>query len=417
MDDVIDYTPYHTSENEAQEKKDRRIGLGTLGLGEMLIRLGVRYGSEEGQQFVDRIYKGIVVEAYKASIDLAEERGAFPAFDYDKFIQSDFMQRLLPELPDEYKDKLKKTGIRNVTILSAAPTGSTGTMIGTSTGIEPYYALSYYRSGRLGKTKIREGILDEYLHENEGASEDNLPDYFVTAHDVTPEEHIKMQASIQKWIDSSISKTTNLPNSATVDDVSNIYKLAYELGIKGTTVFRDGCLDVQVLEEDKPKTEANNSSSARSAYTLRPNLVTGQTEKIKMPKSKLYITTNSVDGNVVEVFLNGTDNGEIDALYNYIGRLISTMLKHGVPLSDIVKQGAKVPGGEPFWYKGDLDDKGRLLKNTPSTISHILGRFLSGEQREKIESKGGKKCPQCKENLRLEEGCMNCHNCGYSKCV
>lgn len=420
LDDVADYNPYHDPRIKEIQMRDRRIGLGTLGLGEALIRMGVSYG-EKSVPVVEEIYKFIAIEAYKASIDLAEEKGSFPAFRYDKYVQSGFMKRLFPELPREYQKKLSKNGIRNVCLLTAAPTGSGGTMVGTSTGIEPYFAFSYWRSGRLGTREIKERIVQQYLEENNINEDVILPDYFVTAGDITPEDHIMVQVTIQKWLDQSISKTNNLPESASIADVQRLYELAHAYGAKGTTIYRSGSRDSQVLsiknEDEQEVNTIPDVTSIELKPTHRPNVVYGRTEKISMPDGKLYITTNSTDEDgVVEVFIHGGEgNTEISALCNYIGRLISVMRKYNVPLREIVSQGNKVPGGIPFWYKGELDEKGHLLKNIPCTISHVLARYEENPVRTNVGTSGAK-CPSCKEPLRLEEGCSHCPSCGYSQC-
>ena len=420
LDDVADYNPYHDPRIKETQMRDRRIGLGTLGLGEALIRMGVSYG-EKSVPVVEEIYKFIAIEAYKASIDLAEEKGSFPAFRYDKYVQSGFMKRLFPELPREYQKKLSKNGIRNVCLLTAAPTGSGGTMVGTSTGIEPYFAFSYWRSGRLGTREIKERIVQQYLEENNINEDVILPDYFVTAGDITPEDHIMVQVTIQKWLDQSISKTNNLPESASIADVQRLYELAHAYGAKGTTIYRSGSRDSQVLsiknEDEQEVNTIPDVTSIELKPTHRPNVVYGRTEKISMPDGKLYITTNSTDEDgVVEVFIHGGEgNTEISALCNYIGRLVSVMRKYNVPLREIVSQGNKVPGGIPFWYKGELDEKGHLLKNIPCTISHVLARYEENPVRTNVGTSGAK-CPSCKEPLRLEEGCSHCPSCGYSQC-
>ncbi len=423
LDSIIEYNPYHDIRNEEAQKNSRRIGLGTLGLGEALIRLGLIYG-KDSLKFIDELYKFIAIESYIASINLAEEKGAFPKFEYEKFIQSEFMKRILPELPEEYVKKLKETGIRNVCINTAAPTGSTGTLIGTSTGIEPYFSFSYWRSGRLGVREVKEKIVQEYL-EQEGKLEDAvLPDCFVTANTISPDDHILVQGAIQKWVDQSISKSINLPKETTVDEVKSLYTQAYDLGIKGTTIYRNGSRDIQVLSEENNEEAENKKETIEvectdKHKTHRPNVVHGQTEKIDMPGGKLYVTTNSTDEDgIVEVFINGGEsNSEVSALCNYVGRLISVMRKNNIPLSDIIKHGNKVPGGQPFWYKGDLDLKGKLIANIPSVLSHVLNRFEEKSDEENQKNISNEKCPSCKDLLRLEEGCMNCPNCGYSKCV
>ena len=418
LDDVIDYNTYHNDKNKKQQMNERRIGLGTLGLGELLIRCGITYG-QQSLPFIEELYRFLAIEAYCASIDLAKEKGAFPGFDYDQFVKSGFVQKILPYLPEQYKNDLKTTGIRNVTLLTAAPVGTTGTMIGTSTGIEPYFKFKYLRTGRLGTSEVNEKIVEDYKAESK---QEDLPSFFITADQIKPIDHVLVQATIQKWIDSSISKTVNMPSTATVEDVADVYNTAYDYGCKGVTVYRDKSIDSQVLhvEEVAATTEATetkvNTIDEKSAYTVRPNVIKGQTEKVKMPGGKLYVTSNFTDEDgIVEMFISaGERSTEVNALCNYIGRLISIARKYNVPLQDIVSQGYKVPGGEPFFYKGFLDKKGRLLKNIPSTISHILNRFLSKDDVVSIDVSDP--CPSCGKNLRIEEGCKNCPNCGFSKC-
>jgi ribonucleotide reductase alpha subunit len=247
QDNIIDYTPYFLEENKKTQLGERRVGIGSLGLGTLMIKLGLRYGSDEGNKFIDKLYKFIAVEAYKASIEIAEEKGAFPEFDAEKMLQSGFMKRLFPELPKEYQEKFMKTGIRNVTILTQAPTGSTGTYIdnipsfrkefwGTTTGIEPYFSWEYWRAGRLGITKQTVDLAQDYLNANNLKNVEDLPDYFVTAMDLAPEDHVKVQAAIQKWTDSSISKTANCPSDYTIEQTSDLYMQSYDLGLKGMTI-------------------------------------------------------------------------------------------------------------------------------------------------------------------------------------
>src|SRR5262249_9982553 len=251
LDDVIDATPYFFEENYAQQKSERRVGLNTMGLAEMLIRLGIRYGSEESVQFIDRLYRLISTEAYHASAEIAAEKGPFPLFEADKFLESGYMRNM----PDDVRDDIREKGIRNVTLLTQAPNGTIGTMVGTSTGIEPFYFWSYLRKSRLGKHEERVKVLEEWQKAHPG---EPTPSYFVTAMDLAPEEHVKVQAAIQRWVDSSISKTCNLPSNYSVDQTREIYELLYRLGCKGGTIYRDGSRDVQVLnlkEEDKKATE------------------------------------------------------------------------------------------------------------------------------------------------------------------
>ncbi|USB32196.1 adenosylcobalamin-dependent ribonucleoside-diphosphate reductase [Paenibacillus sp. YPG26] len=263
LDNVIDKTPYHFTENEENQKNERRVGLGTMGLAELMIKLKVRYGSAESLEFLDRLYGFIARESYLASADIAEEKGSFPAFDAGKYLQSGFMKEMVKEFP-EVGAAAQGKGIRNVTIITQAPTGSTGTMVGTSTGIEPYFAFKYYRQSRLGFDEQFVPIAQDWIDEHPG---EELPDYFVTAMDLSAEDHIRVQAAIQRWVDSSISKTANCPADFTVEDTKRLYELAFDLGCKGVTIYRDGSRDVQVLQTEK-KEDITDEQARREKLKL-----------------------------------------------------------------------------------------------------------------------------------------------------
>jgi len=222
------------------------VGIGSLGLGTLMIKLGLRYGSEEGNEFIDKLYKFIAFNQYKASIEIAAEKGSFEHYEYEGFSNSGFMKRLLTEFP-ELRDELKKPGIRNVTLNTQAPTGSTGTYIdnipdmrkhfgGTTTGIEPYFSWEYWRAGRLGMAKQTVDLALDYMKANGLKGVDELPEHFVTAMDLAPSDHVRVQAAVQKWTDSSISKTANCPSDYTVEQTDELYRLSYELGLKGMTI-------------------------------------------------------------------------------------------------------------------------------------------------------------------------------------
>lgn len=200
LDNVIDNTPYFFEPNRQRQMSERRVGLNNMGLAELLIRLGIRYGSDESVQFIDKLYGFLARVVYETSTELAQEKGAFPQFDAKKFLQSGFMK----SMPRDIRDKVKKRGIRNVTLLTQAPTGTTGTMVNTSTGIEPFFSWVYYRKSRLGLHEEQVPLVKEWFEAH--PDETDLPDYFVTAMDLTPEEHVKVQGAIQRWVDSSISK-------------------------------------------------------------------------------------------------------------------------------------------------------------------------------------------------------------------
>jgi len=246
QDNVIDATPYFLAENRWQALGERRIGLGVMGLHDLLLYCGLTYGSAEANELVDKLFETIATTAYSASIELAKEKGSFPFLDDEhgygnrhNFVWTGYMRNM----PDDIREDVLKYGIRNSHLLTVAPTGSTGTMIGVSTGLEPYFSFKYYRSGRLGKfIEVNADIVTEL-----GFDGDNLPDYFVSAMDLSPEQHADTQCVIQRWVDSSLSKTVNAPKGYGVDQVQRIYERLYKGGAKGGTVYVDGSRDAQVL--------------------------------------------------------------------------------------------------------------------------------------------------------------------------
>lgn len=254
QDNVIDATPYFLEENKKQALGERRVGLGVMGLHDLLIYCKTEYGSSEGNELVDQLFETIATTAYRESIQLAKEKGSFPFLvgETDEetsslreaFINTGYMKKM----PEDIKADILEYGIRNSHLLTVAPTGSTGTMVGVSTGLEPYFSFSYYRSGRLGKfIEVKADIVEEYLNQNPEQSEENLPKFFVTAMDLAPEAHADTQCVIQRWVDSSISKTVNAPKGYTVDQVEKVYRRLYNGGAKGGTVYVDGSRDTQVL--------------------------------------------------------------------------------------------------------------------------------------------------------------------------
>lgn len=300
LDNIIDLTPYHFKENEMNQKAERRVGGGTLGLAELLIKLRIKYGSEDSLNFIDKLYNTLVNEMYLASSELAREKGAFLKFKAEKFLQSRFVQ----QLSEEVKQAIRQNGMRNVTLTTQAPTGTVGTMLGTSTGIEPYYAFEFFRQSRLGFHKILIPLAEEYKQED-----GSLPGYFVGAMDLTPEEHVKVQATVQKWTDSSISKTANAPANFTVEETKKLYELAYELGCKGLTVYVDLSRAEQVLSTEE-ETEEKNIRSAlgldESEPLVIPNLQREETSKVVEEKKEEEIIYGPQVGNTCPACKKGT---------------------------------------------------------------------------------------------------------------
>ncbi|WP_373892751.1 vitamin B12-dependent ribonucleotide reductase [Virgibacillus natechei] len=254
QDDVIDATPYFLEENKKQALGERRVGLGVMGMHDLLIYCETEYGSKAGNELVDKLFETIATTAYRQSVELAKEKGSFPFLIgktdeetkelREAFINTGYMKKM----PEDIRDSILENGIRNSHLLTVAPTGSTGTMVGVSTGLEPYFSFSYYRSGRLGKfIEVKASIVQEYLDKNPDADPNNLPHWFVASMDLTPEAHADTQCVIQRWVDSSISKTVNAPRGYTVDQVESVYRRLYNGGAKGGTVYVDGSRDSQVL--------------------------------------------------------------------------------------------------------------------------------------------------------------------------
>ncbi|MBO8141591.1 MAG: adenosylcobalamin-dependent ribonucleoside-diphosphate reductase [Firmicutes bacterium] len=459
LDNIIDITPYFFEQNEQVQKSERRIGMGTMGLAEMLIKLGVRYGSPESLAIIDQVYRTIAVEAYLASADLAQEKGPFPRFDARKFLQSGFMQGM----PEEVRQAVAAKGIRNCTLLTQAPTGTTGTMVGTSTGIEPYYQWTYWRMGRLGRKEVNEAIVQEWFeaHPEVEPKLENLPDYFVTALQLAPEDHVRVQAAIQRWVDSSISKTTNCPADWTVEQVEELYDLARSLGCKGITIYRDKSRDEQVLSRKEDGSQAGaapapvtgakitapvaqtaasglNGNGKGALAAMRnasqtigevPEEVDGVTFRQKTMVGTARITINEKDGEPFEaIIVLGKGGMDITADSEAIGRLISLYLRTPSPVSNIkklalvVEQLRGIGGAQPFGFGPNK------VLSLPDALAKALERYLhrkyghaqngdSGADASEPVTAGADLCPACGTFSFIKaEGCGYCRNCGHSTC-
>ncbi|WP_123041164.1 adenosylcobalamin-dependent ribonucleoside-diphosphate reductase [Cohnella candidum] len=467
LDNVIDKTPYHFPENEANQKNERRVGLGTMGLAELMIRLEIRYGSEDSLEFLDKLYGFMAREAYLASTEIAAEKGSFQAFDAEKFLQSGFMKNMVEVYP-EVGEAVSKRGMRNVTVITQAPTGSTGTMVGTSTGIEPYFAFEYFRQSRLGFDKQLVPIAQEWQDAHPG---EELPEWFVTSMSLSAMDHIRVQGAIQRWVDSSISKTANAPADFTVEETKELYEKAFELGCKGVTIYRDGSRDVQVLstakeeKKEEPAAEAVAPAATAAAettavselntalnakvtpaqvqgfdrqYKSRPKVLRGATYKYNTPFGMAYITVNDIDGTPGEIFLNvGKAGSDVFAMAEALGRVCSLFLRygdHGNKVELLVKHlkgigGSGAVGFGPNRVESIADAVAQALEThagvtaaehyavTESPIAATVETAgpVHGHTHKPYQSKD--LCPSCgSASLLNVEGCKTCGNCGYSKC-
>lgn len=314
QDNVIDATPYFLEENKKQALGERRIGLGVMGLADLLIYCEKAYGSEEGNQLVDELFHTIATTAYRTSIELAKEKGSFPFLvgETDEetrrlreaFINTGYMKRM----PEDIRQDILQYGIRNSHLLTVAPTGSTGTMVGVSTGLEPYFSFSYYRSGRLGKfIEVKADIVQEYLDKHPEADPNHLPPWFVTAMDLPPEAHADVQCIIQRWVDSSLSKTVNAPKGYTVEQVQKVYERLWRGGAKGGTVYVDGSRDAQVLtlkaEENKVEEQLELIPEETEEQTKKRTVVLVDTIQDVRATD---VTIGSEIGNICPICREGT---------------------------------------------------------------------------------------------------------------
>ncbi len=451
LDNVIDVTPYFFEENRDVQLGERRVGLGTMGIAELMVKLGIRYGSEDSVQFIDKLYGFITREAYRTSAHLAQEKGTFPHFEAEKFLESGFMQ----QMDTDIRELVSQNGIRNVTLLTQAPTGTTGTMVNTSTGIEPFFSWVYYRKSRLGLHEEQVPLVKEYYAQNPGATD--LPDYFVTAMDLAPKEHVRVQGAFQRWIDSAISKTCNVPNEYTVEQVAELYEYMYDLGCKGGTIYRDGSRDEQVLmlkndydeadaAEEKstgsgPRTIEPKKAQVATPHRVypRPKQLTGVTVKTHTPFGTAYITMNKDEyGYPFEVFITspGKAGSDLQADAEGLGRMISLALRTTAPQnrSDMLKLlieqlrgigGTRSVGFGPQRVTSLPDAVSRALEETffPQAQEQQLELPLMNTpasapvSTEEGTLAGADMCPSCGTiSLIRAEGCRKCLTCGYSEC-
>ncbi|HVY68205.1 MAG TPA: ribonucleoside-diphosphate reductase, adenosylcobalamin-dependent, partial [Patescibacteria group bacterium] len=402
QDNVVDATPYFFDENYKQQMSERRVGMGTIGLAEMLIYKHLRYGSPEGVAFIDKLYQFIAVTAYETSVELAREKGAFARFDAEKFLQSGYMK----QMPEYVRDLVRRYGIRNVTILTQAPTGTVGTMVGTSTGIEPFFSWTYFRKSRLGVHEEKIKLAQDWLDEHPGQE---LPDYFATAMDLMPEEHVRVQAAIQRWTDAAISKTVNAPQDYSVEQTKQLYTLMYDLGCKGGTIYRDGSRDEQILATDHKKlgkdaadqveakrTEETASPSAslssraqevmsvsgdkvqiKLAPRQRPDIMQGITYKMQTAYGNLYVTINEDQNGPFEVFAQmGKAGGFFSAQTEAITRLISLSLRSNVAIEEVVEQLKGIRGPDVSFSDGGV------IFSLPDAIAKILEKHVKRGEKQ-----------------------------------
>jgi ribonucleoside-diphosphate reductase alpha chain len=475
QDDVIDADFYVFDEiRKVQKLGERRVGLGTMGLGDALIKMKLRYGSNESLTVIDKIYKTIRDAAYEASVEIAAEKGPFPKINVKKHLDGYFIK----QLPDSVRKGIKKYGIRNSVILQQAPTGSTSLMVGVSSGIEPVYEFEFIRRDRLGEHTLRhpmyEAWRDEFakIHGKEPAREDR-PAWFVSANDLAPEDHVYVQATIQKYVDASISKTVNAPTTHTVEDVKRLYTLAYEQGCKGIAYMREGSRAGVLTRPDSAKASPGKKEETQSSLPEikpRPMVLKGSTYRVETPVGDAYVTVNTNGGNQpVEMFINvGKAGSDVTAMAEALGKIISLTLRMASPIPPIERAhkiasmligigGARSLGfGENrvrslpdaiakvidrhfgFFQKHRVDVAPLSAINgnghtEETTVAAAVAKltsavpptpvFAAAAEEPKPAVASSKRmvtvdlCPKCGEaSLVFEESCKKCYSCGYSEC-
>ncbi len=439
LDNVIEVNKYPLEEIDKVTKATRKIGLGIMGFADILLYMGIPYNSEAGVAMGREVMEFVNTVGHRQSEKLAETRGAFPLFDQSIF-----------------KDG---TPIRNATVTTIAPTGTLSILAGVSSGMEPIFAYAYIRNimdnthfietNQILKEKLvnaelySDKLMEEIIAEGSLAHVAGIPahikDVFVCAHDVTPIWHVKMQAAFQAHTDNAVSKTVNFSNTATKEDVAEVYQLAYSLGCKGTTIYRDGSRDEQVLNigsvkgagaPEAPTPVAESVTYGKMLPRPRPAVTNGMTEKVKIGCGNLYITVNYDEQGICEVFTNTGRAGGCPSQSEATARLVSVAIRSGMDPKEIIAQlkGIRCPS--------TIRQQGMNVTSCPDAIAKALEKVLKTTNFEDntpavpappvvsvptaattpANNNQFKFCPECGSELEHEGGCVACRNCGYSKC-
>ena len=416
LDNVIEINKYPLRRIEAVSKKTRKIGLGVMGFADMLIKLGIAYNSKKAVRQAEQVMSFILREARKASSELAKKRGNFSAYKGSIF------------------DDSKTPYMRNATVTTVAPTGTISIIAGCSSGVEPIFAVAYERRVLDGETlfemhplfekvakqngfysnELSEQIAETGSIQNIKEIPDKIKRLFVTAHDIAPEWHIRIQAAFQKYTDNAVSKTVNFPHDATPKDIEKVYKLAYETGCKGVTIYRYGSRERQVLNIGREQARQAGESEAKLGQPgivprLRPVRTKGFTERINTGCGKLYVTINEDEQGICEVFAQmGKTGGCASSQIEAAGRLISLALRSGVKVEAILKQISGIRCPSPIWQNG------KMVLSCPDGISQVIKHYTQISTTDMPAMMGA--CPDCGGALEHEGGCLVCRSCGFSKC-
>ncbi len=428
LDNVITVNNYPLQQIRDMTLLTRKVGLGVMGFADLLFKLRIPYNSKQAIDLAEELMKIMRDAAREASCELAQKRGTFPAYDGSELQRKGVVQR-------------------NATVTTIAPTGTISIICGASSGIEPLFALSYIRNV-MDNDELAEGhpyfeqvlkekglysreLMAKIAQEGTIAHMEELPAelraIFVTSHDITPEYHVKMQAAFQHYTDNAVSKTVNFPNDATKEDVRSVYELAYEMGLKGVTIYRDGSREAQVLnigkvnraEEEGAAMECESCDNLGIVPRSRPEVTQGITQKVKIGCGNLYITVNYDENGICEVFTNLGRAGGCPSQSEATSRLISQALRSGMDVDVLVDQLRGIRCHSTLRKGGDVkvlscpDAIGRVLQKVARMQSEDIAPLLTQEERAAGD---GSECPECGEQLEHEGGCNICRSCGYSKC-
>ena len=432
LDEIIDENQNNHALKEQKEMSlnYRNIGLGTMGMWDMLCKLNMKYGSEESKNFVDYLFGFMFRRAVIASSTLAKEKGTFSNYS-SKLLQSEIIRKHFTE-EDIKILEIDKYGLRNCSLLSIAPTGSIGTMLNISTGCEPAFRFSYKRkteslNGKDTYYDVYIELAKQYMSKNNTKI---LPETFVSSSDIQWKDRIDMQSILQKHVDTAISSTVNLPNNITVEEIEQLYLYAWEKGLKGITIFRDGCARTGILFKENTREHTNELKLNHIIPITRKDIgspLDGRTYIKKVACGTLYITINhDDDGNLLEVFVDSGKSGGCAANAECLGRYASASLRSGMSVDSVIDitQGVKCAACTNSKGKGIKIDGiscgDVIAKTIKEEYTLIRNKMCSGDVLVHEECKDNnsyqKKCPQCGGNLAFEGGCNTCKDCGWSKC-
>lgn len=451
LNDILDEgLPLHPLREQIDSVRDwRQIGLGIMGLSDLLIKLGLKYGSEESVKFCEIVAQSLLETAFIQSSNLASEQGSFPKYKYENIISTDFFKNNLDKTIG--KVHLKQNGLRNSQILTIPPCGTIATMLGISSGIEPIFANSYTRKteslhGKDVSYKVYTPIVEQYMRKFNIDDESKLPEYFVSSKDIDFHNRIDMQSIWQKYIDASISSTVNVPKEFTVEQVEELYLYAWEKGLKGITIFRDGCKRLGILTTDnkteKPK-EPQKEELVRGFILDISNDVVGKKRKLMTGCGSLHCVAffDPQTGDLLETYLSKGSTGGCQNFMVGLSRMISLSARAGCDINSIVNQldscgvcpsysvrsatkhdtskGSCCPmaiGNALIEMHNEmLDEIGVAEREEDYNLHDSLMAGLN--EAIEIETAGKDMCPDCNEPLIFEGGCNTCKNCGWSKCT